>query len=205
MSDDRVTSPVTGDLLRELINTEAMLDQYMNHDARLNDKDHYGAAVLQLEALATAILAAQSRGSLLVPNTSGARFHTHSGSPVTKTLDDVVPYLSNVASKLLGNDGSDLSKFQKDHTLEAYDHLHTLRARILNDIRHIAAADVALTMTRGAATLAFVANTVAGIAVHGVPAQADDIDRCDIEFTDGGRCSKPAGHRPPGSHDEHTP
>ncbi|MGW5852124.1 hypothetical protein ACWFQ8_29960 [Streptomyces sp. NPDC055254] len=30
-------------------------------------------------------------------------------------------------------------------------------------------------------------------------------ERCDVEFVGGGSCSKPAGHRPPGSQDPHTP
>jgi hypothetical protein len=30
-------------------------------------------------------------------------------------------------------------------------------------------------------------------------------ERCDVAFVDGGHCSKPAGHRPPGSDDPHTP
>ncbi|MFD7093355.1 hypothetical protein [Streptomyces xanthophaeus] len=30
-------------------------------------------------------------------------------------------------------------------------------------------------------------------------------ERCDVGFVGGGRCSKPSGHRPPGSDDPHTP
>ncbi len=30
-------------------------------------------------------------------------------------------------------------------------------------------------------------------------------ERCGVAFEGGGRCSKPAGHRPPGSQDPHTP
>ncbi|MFD9569951.1 hypothetical protein ACFWBI_08915 [Streptomyces sp. NPDC059982] len=31
------------------------------------------------------------------------------------------------------------------------------------------------------------------------------VERCNVEFVGGGHCSKPAGHRPPGSRDPHTP
>lgn len=30
-------------------------------------------------------------------------------------------------------------------------------------------------------------------------------EQCDVDFVGGGRCSKPAGHRPAGSDDPHTP
>ena len=60
MSDKRMTAPVTDELLRELINTDQLLAQYTGDDAKINDRDHYGAAVLQLEALAKAVLFAQA-------------------------------------------------------------------------------------------------------------------------------------------------
>ncbi|MET8693606.1 hypothetical protein ABZV65_13805 [Streptomyces bauhiniae] len=37
------------------------------------------------------------------------------------------------------------------------------------------------------------------------PAAEPSTDRCDTEFVGGGRCTKPAGHRPPGSDDPCTP
>ncbi|MGW2861889.1 hypothetical protein [Streptomyces sp. NPDC001205] len=36
-------------------------------------------------------------------------------------------------------------------------------------------------------------------------AQQPEAPRCDVEFEGGGRCGKPAGHRPPGSDDPHVP
>ncbi|MZF56910.1 hypothetical protein GTX53_24280 [Streptomyces sp. SID5594] len=35
--------------------------------------------------------------------------------------------------------------------------------------------------------------------------EPEPTDRCDTTFIGGARCSKPAGHRPPGSQDPHTP
>ena len=52
-------------------------------------------------------------------------------------------------------------------------------------------------ITRGAAAKQ-IATAVDGWNPAGLPG-------CDVEFEGGGRCAKPAGHRPPGSDDPHVP
>ncbi|MFD3814971.1 hypothetical protein ACFWRZ_07885 [Streptomyces rubiginosohelvolus] len=49
------------------------------------------------------------------------------------------------------------------------------------------------------AVFAALANDATTPAVPAAP------EACDVTFIGGGRCSKPAGHRPPGSRDPHTP
>lgn len=177
MPDNRTTAPVTDELLRELINTEQLIDRYTGDDAKINDRDHYGAAVLQLEALAKAVLFAQASVSLMSPKTAGARFHTNSGAPVMKTMDGVVPYLGQNAANLMRHDGGALSKYKSDHVTSVADMLGELHHRIVSDIRSVVSGDLATVAAHSSASLVDLANVVARVASGEKPA-ADTEGRC---------------------------
>lgn len=204
MSDKRMTAPVTDELLRELINTEQLLAQYTGDDAKINDRDHYGAAVLQLEALAKAVLFAQAAVSLMAPKTAGARFHTNSGAPLMKTLDGAIPYLYSDASHLMRYNGGALSKFKSNHVTNVVAMLSELYHRIVSDIRSVAAGDLATVAASSSASLVDLANVVARVASGEKPAFGTE-GRCTVMMDGGYRCTKHAGHRPEGSDDPHTP
>lgn len=207
MGNNPTTAPVTPDLLSELISTEEMLAHYGEENARLNDAKHYGAAVLQLEALAKAVLASQSSGSLLAPQTTCARFQVRGDSPVTRTMDAVLEYLAADAANLLRHEGGALSKYHKDHTVKVVGMLAALHGRIKDSVRRMAGSDLSRISAEGSQLLVYAAVLAARIAdgdVDGVKTAAGE-DRCDVEFVGGSHCSKPVGHRKPGSDDPHTP
>jgi len=163
MSDVRVTTSVTDDLLKELVSTEELSTRFNDRGAKLNDADHYRLVVLQMEALAKSVLSARSSGSLLVPKTSGARIHTGSGAQMMKTLDTVVQYLGRDAAALLSNDGPGLSMYKQDNTLCAYSLLRELYSLILGGVQASVKSDLTLVAGQGAKALVSAADAVSAI------------------------------------------
>lgn len=164
MGNSPITAPVTPDLLTELISTENMLAHYGDKNARLNDAKDYRAAALQLEALAKEVLAAQSSGSLLTPQTTGARFQVRGDSPVTRTMDGVLEYLSADAANLLRHESGALSQYHKDHTGNVVGLLAGLHGRITESVRRTAGNDLGKISAEGAQLLVATANIVAKVA-----------------------------------------
>lgn len=165
---NQITAPVTADLLDELINTEELLDRYNGPDARLNDADHYGAAVLQLEALAKAALSSRSQVTMLTPQPAGARFPVGSGTTVTRALDGVVEYLSGDGVGLMRHNGGALARHRNEHILHVLQRLSELRNVILGGVQSVARADLGRISAVGAGPLVSMALLVAKAAADGV-------------------------------------
>lgn len=212
MADDYlITTLVTEEMLDELCKTEEMVALYGKADARLNDRDHYGAAVLQLEALANSVMMAMAKASLLEPGEPGARFRSGCDSAVMLSLDRVVEYLRADARNLMRFDGGALSRYDKDHSLKARNLMASLHGSVVADIRWMAANDLNTIKGKSARQLVAAAKVIAQVAsrddvvvagvMHITPA---DEARCSVIFDNGNRCSKPAGHRPKGSDDPHV-
>lgn len=163
-NDSQTTAPVTYELLKELTNTEDMVALYENPRTRLNDKDHYCDAVLQLEALALAVLEARTNGSLLRPQVETARFRVDARSQVTSYLDDVTSYLRNEAVDLLRDNGSVLDRYNKTNTEYVRGRLAGFIGVILADVRHTANMDLNQISYQGARRLVSVARIVAQVA-----------------------------------------
>lgn len=174
-NDSHATAPVTYELLNELTSTEEMVALYENPRTRLNDKDHYGAAVLQLEALALAVLEARTNGSLLHPQVETARFRVDARSHVTSYLDDVTSYLRNEAVALLRDNGSMLDRYNKMNTEYVRGRLAGFISVILADVRHTANSDLNQISNQGARRLVSVARIVAKVAANEDVQPADDM------------------------------
>lgn len=212
MSENYVTAPVTEALLKAMTDTEQLLVRYNSPQARLNDLEHYGAAALQLEALANAALSARTSVSLLAPEPRGARFYVNSDSRVGLALDSVSAYLSTDAVKLLSNEnkGRDneksLSKYNSVFVKEAVSRLERLYEVLITSILINAKDDLGRVSSEGVTALVRAAMVVAmagdGKAADVVP---EDEGRCPVMLDGGYRCTKRAGHRSSGrSDDPHT-
>lgn len=217
MGNGRIAVPVTEDLMLQLIRTEAMIAQLDTPSVRIKDTVDYAPAVLQLEALAKAVLGAQASVSLIGGPTGGAAIFVQSGSSVMQALDVVIKYLRNEAANLLRHDGGALSQYEKTHTLNVRNQLQGLHDRIVEDIRTAANADLRMIADTGAELLVATANVIAKIAsgdADGVQAAAgpaetapatDGSGRCTVMLMEGGRCTKREGHRTSSNQDPHTP
>ena len=160
-----IIAPVTIALLSQLLITEEMLAEHRaSSGSGLNDAKSYAPFARQLEALTQEVLIARSSASLIDPVRPGAAFHVHSGSSVMKALDRIVPYLGGVAVNLLKNEGSALSRYDTSHTVTVVGHLAELNGCLLNDIRQVAARDLAIVATQGVVRLADAANLLGLIA-----------------------------------------
>lgn len=135
-----VTAPVTTQLLNALIETEQLLKKLNAPDARVNDKDHFGAVVSMLEQLAKEVMKAQCSDSLLRPTTGGARFSVNPHGPVVVALNEAVGYLGNEASNLLRSNG--LSMYQNEHLTTSIGELTKLYSAVTHGARIQAEKDM---------------------------------------------------------------
>lgn len=210
-SQTQITAPVTPELLAVLIDTEKFIAQYNDKDARLKDAEHYGAAAVQLEALVTAIMVAQTRVTLLGRPVIGARFHAGVGMGVMRSVDSATVYLTTVAGDLLRK--SNLSRYDKNHTTEVLSLMSELMGRFTEDVQIIANRDLGRIRGKSVELLVTTAHVVAKIetadaaAIERMAEQADTIRaaikatepaqddlRCDLMVANLGRCVRAKGH-----------
>lgn len=184
--DTRITAPVTTELLQELVNTEELIKTYNDPNARLKDLEHYGPIALQLEALAKAVLIAQASVPLLTPRSPGARFHVHTNGSVSQGMGRTMSYLSNEAANLMSNNGSALSRYDKNYTLSALGLLSELSGRIKDEIRQLASYNLSRIASAGVEVLVATADVVSKIEagdVQGLSAYAEAAGKVDVHGT----------------------
>lgn len=214
----RIMAQVTPELLAVLIDTEKFMAQYNDPGARLKDAEHYGAAAVQLEALVTAIMIAQTRVALLGRSAIGARFHVGSGTGVMRSVDSATIYLSTTAGELLRK--GNLSRYAKSHTTEVLNLMSELMDRLGEDVQIIANRDLRRIREKSVELLMATADVVAKIEGGDAASLADyakdagnlaqddrvmirnaiksteptfDL-RCDLVVANLGRCVRVKGH-----------